>query len=86
MIYSIEYLESVVKDDIPKLPKREKILIKRAIEERLLIDPMSFGKPLRYSLKGCRRIRVGDFRVIYKLASESLVLIVKIAHRKEVYD
>ena len=83
-MYIIEYLESVVREDIPRLGSA-KSRIKKAIEEKLTRKPIEFGKPLRYSLKGCRRLRVGDFRVIYKIDGET-VLIVKIGHRKEVYD
>lgn len=83
-MYTIEYLESVVQEDIPKLGSaRDRI--RRAIEEKLTCNPVEFGKPLRYSLKGCRRLRVGDFRVIYKIEGET-VLITKIGHRKEIYE
>ena len=83
-MYKIEYLESVVKEDIPKLSKTDKKRIKQTIEERLTQNPVHFGKPLRYSLKGCRRMRVGHYRIIFKL-ERKIVLIVKIGHRKEIY-
>ncbi len=83
-MYKIEYLESVVEDDIPCLQKPDKLRIKKAIEEKLCNDPVRFGKPLQYSLKGCRRLRVGDYRIIY-IIEKKVVLIVKIGHRKEVY-
>lgn len=86
-MYKIEYLESVVKKDITVITKAEKEKIKKAIENKLAIDPISFGKPLQYSLKACRRLRVGNYRIIYKIESEkNCVLIVKIGHRKEVYE
>ena len=85
--YIIEYLETVVEDDIPNLPKSAKIMIKRAIEERLKLDPIGFGKPLRYSLKGHRRLRVSDYRVVYRIdTSTQTVIIVAIKHRKDVYE
>lgn len=85
--YLIEYLDSVVDEDIPKLPKTMRVLIKKAIEERLTVDPLGFGKPLRYSLKGHRRLRVGDYRIVYRIDSEKhIVTIVIIKHRKDVYD
>jgi mRNA interferase RelE/StbE len=40
---------------------------------------------LRYSFKGARRLRVGDYRVIYRIEPEDLVVIVKIGHRRDVY-
>lgn len=86
-LYRIEYLASVVEEDIPRLPKSVRNLIKRAIEERLAIDPVGLGKPLRYSLKGHRRLRVGDYRIVYRIdQDEQLVTIVAIKHRKDVYE
>jgi mRNA interferase RelE/StbE len=85
--YGIEYLVSVIKEDIPLLPKKIKLSIKKAIEERLTLDPIGFGKPLRYSLRGHRRLRVGDYRVVYRIDVPSHgVVIVVIKHRKQVYE
>jgi addiction module RelE/StbE family toxin len=85
-MYSIQYLDSV-KDDLKGLSKSTKDKLKKAIEKKLMINPIEFGKPLQYSLKGLRRLRVEDYRVIYQINLESkIVLIVKIGHRKEVYN
>jgi mRNA interferase RelE/StbE len=85
-LYRIEYLASVVEEDIPALPKTAKITIEKAIVSRLMIDPVGYGKPLRYSLKGHRRLRVGDYRVIYRIDAENnIVIIIAIKHRKDIY-
>jgi len=85
--YQIVYQETVVREDIASLPSGAKALIKRAIEERLMRDPIGFGKPLRYSLKGHRRLRVSDYRVVYRVeVSTNTVTIVAIQHRKAVYE
>jgi mRNA interferase RelE/StbE len=81
---TIFYLEEVVRSDIPALDDPTRRLIKAAIEEKLSTNPVEFGKPLQYSLKGCRRLRVGDWRVIYLLVGRT-VTIVKIGHRSEIY-
>ena len=84
--YSIEYLDYVLENDIPKLPKTIRIRITKAIETRLTTDPISLGKPLRYSFKGHRRIRVGDYRLVYRIqVQKKKVVIVYIRHRKEIY-
>ncbi len=86
-LYQIEYLGSVVEEDIPTLPKGIKSTIKKAIEERLTVDPLGFGKPLRYSLKGHRRLRVSDYRIVYRIDAENnIVIIVAIKHRKNIYE
>lgn len=85
-LYKIEYLDSVIDEDITVLPKNAKRQIRKAIEERLTVDPVGFGKPLRYSLKGHRRLRVGDYRVVYRIEVENnSVLIIAIKHRKDIY-
>ncbi len=85
--YQIQYLEIVVRKHIPTLSSSVKALIKRAIEERLVSNPIGFGKPLRYSLKGYRRLRVADYRVVYRIENDlKMVTIVAIQHRKDVYE
>jgi len=82
LTYRIEYLQSVVADDIPALPKSAKRQIRRAIETKLTTHPFELGKPLRYSLRGARRLRVGDYRVIYRIEPPDVVVVVKIGHRR----
>ncbi len=86
MTYRIEYLQSVVRKDIPKLSKAVKQQIRKAIEEKLTVRPIEFGRPLRYSLKGARSLRVRDYREIYQIEPPTTVLILKIGHRREVYE
>lgn len=86
-LYSVEYLDIVIAEDIPALTTSARSMIKRAIEERIMVDPIGFGKPLRYSLKGHRRLRVSNYRIIYRIeANHHRVIIVGIKHRKDVYD
>ena len=82
----IEYLQSVVGEDIPKLSSTAKKRVRRASEKKLTTHPIEFGKPFRYSLQGARRLRVGDYRVIYQIESPGTVLILKIGNRREVYE
>lgn len=86
MSYRIEYLESVVHEDIARLSKDVATRIRKAIENTLASHPVEFGKPLRYSFKGARRLRVGDWRVVYTIEPPDVVLIVKIGHLREVYE
>lgn len=85
-MYSVQYLDSV-KEDLRGLPKSVKEKLRKAIEKKLMLNPIEFGKPLQYSLKGLRRLRVEDYRIIYQIDLDpKTVLIVKIGHRKEVYE
>lgn len=85
-MYRIEYLDSV-KGDLAAISKADKQNIRKAVEKKLTANPIEFGKPLQYSLKGLRRLRVGDYRVIFQINEEpQSVLIVKIGHRREAYS
>ena len=42
------------------------------------------GEPLKGKFKGMFKLKVGDYRVIYMKAKDS-VLILRIGHRKHVY-
>lgn len=83
-MFEVIYHYLVVRDDIPKLLKFWKEKIRTAIEERLVAKPDLYGKPLRRSLKGYRKLRVGDYRVIFKI-EKSKVKILIIQHRSVVY-
>ena len=84
MKYAVFY-HPEIKKDISAFPENIKARIKNAVESRLLRDPLKYGEPLSRSLQGYRKLRVGDYRVIYKIEKD-LVVILKIGHRKEVYQ
>ncbi|MCC8369689.1 MAG: type II toxin-antitoxin system RelE/ParE family toxin [Rickettsia endosymbiont of Oxypoda opaca] len=84
-MYNLIYSDQVVYKDIPKLSTSTNSLIKLTIEKKLLSDPIKFGKPLRYNLKGCRSLRIGDYRVIYQIIDITINILV-IQHRKDRYD
>lgn len=84
--YRVEYLSGVLHQDILKLGSSEKILIERAIVNRLQTNPLQYGKPLGHSLHGLRRLRVGDYRILYKVEEKKgLVTITAIGHRRDIY-
>ena len=70
--------------DLADIPANIKQRIRKAIETRLLIDPVNYGLPLRKSLQGHRKLRVGDYRIIYRIQDKEIVIL-KIGHRKDVY-
>lgn len=84
MAYKIIYHPDVAKKDLSGIPQNIKETIRRAMETRLMQEPFMFGEPLRQSLKGHRKLRVGDYRVIYRIQGQEIIVL-KIGHRKEVY-
>jgi len=85
-MWTIVYKKSVQKD-LRGISKDMQYIIRRAIEDKLMADPVRFGRPLRRNLRGLIKLRVGDYRVIYSIQRETVtVYVIKIGHRKEVYD
>lgn len=83
-MFEIVYHSLVVEEDIPKLSSAWKEKIRRAIETRLATQPDVYGKPLRRSLKGYRKLRVGDYRVIFRIEGTKVKIFI-IQHRSVVY-
>ncbi|RKZ33636.1 MAG: type II toxin-antitoxin system RelE/ParE family toxin [Gammaproteobacteria bacterium] len=83
MTYSLKIKRSAVKElATVSLPYRRRIA--DAIDQ-LKVNPHR-GTCLKGDLTGWRRIRVGDYRVIYEVDEvEVRVLVVRVAHRREVY-
>jgi mRNA interferase RelE/StbE len=83
--YRIEVLKTAQKS-LSKLPKDIQARIVQKIDD-LAINPYSTDTKKLKNSNGRFRVRVGDYRIIYKVQDNELViLIVKVAHRREVYD
>jgi mRNA interferase RelE/StbE len=50
----------------------------------LATQPEVYGKPLQRTLKGYWKLRVGDYRIVFKILGNEL-RIYGIIHRKKVY-
>lgn len=84
LAFTIAYQLAVVREDIPRIAEAWQEKIKSAIEDKLTTHPDAYGKPLRRSLRGYRKLRVGDYRVVFRIETTS-VKIFAIAHRSVVY-
>jgi mRNA interferase RelE/StbE len=85
VLFELRYHPDVKTADIPLLDARLRTRIKNAIESRLATAPHLYGEPLRKTLRGYWKLRVGDYRVVFKIVGEE-VWILGIIHRKKVYD
>lgn len=85
MTYRLFYHPDIKKEDLPHIPCNITERIRRAIEQRLFSDPVRYGEPLKRGLKGYRKLRMGDYRVIYRIDKENIIILI-IGNRKDVYD
>jgi mRNA interferase RelE/StbE len=82
--WRLVYRADVAKVDIPRLGKGEALRIKRAIESKLLLNPILYGLPLRGTLKRYWKLRAGDYRIVYAIVGMEVRILI-IAHRRNVY-
>ena len=82
MVYRIVYKKSVHRD-LKKLDKNEASNLLDQIENDLSGHPASFPI-LKGKFSGLRKYRVGDYRVIYAILEEDVVIL-RIGHREEIY-
>ncbi len=83
MSFSIRIKESAARE-VKRIaePERTRIV---AVIDRLAETPR-LGAALKGDLRGLRRLRVGDYRVVYEVRDDELiVLAVRVAHRREAY-
>ncbi len=86
-MYSVAISDIVKNQSDKKISKSAKAEIIKAINNKLVNDPMVFSKPLQYNFVGLRSFRVGDYRVIIKVNEESKTIeIYDIGHRKDIYN
>jgi len=73
-----------VKEDVAALDKQVRERIRAAIETRLSAEPALYGHPLRGTLAGFWKLRVGNWRVVYQIKADE-VHILAIGHRSMIY-
>ena len=82
MSFSIRIKKSAA-GELKRLAKPDRIRIVAAIDR--LAETPHLGAALKGDLRGLRRLRVGDHRVVYEVRDDELiVLVVRIAHRRDV--
>lgn len=86
-MYAIEFLPSA-KKELSGLD----FVIQKQLKEKIILlatDPAQLKnniKPLRGEYSGKFRLRVRDYRIIFRIEEEKvLIMIIRIGHRKEVY-
>ena len=83
--FEVIYHPDIFSKDLPKISPPIKEKIKKAIETKLMRAPEEFVEPLRRTLKGYWKLRVGDYRIVYKVIGRT-VSVFRIGHRREVYE
>jgi mRNA interferase RelE/StbE len=81
--FELSYHPDVKAVDLPKIDRKNREMIRRAIEKRLPVHPESHGEKLQRTLKDFWKLRVGRFRIIYRMVGNQ-IRILGIIDRKDV--
>ena len=74
------------RDELRKIPREIALRILAELTE-LKADPYGLKTTALVSQPDRRRLRVGDYRVVYTVEADDLVVwVVHVAHRSRVYD
>ena len=85
MPYTIE-IEKRCLRELKKLDTKIVNKAFRIIEEEIAHDPY-IGKPLKGKYKGLFSYRFSEYRIVYEIYMKKItIVILRIAHRKNVYD
>lgn len=85
MKWTFEFSKKAEKQ-FTKLDKTIQSRIKKAVLERLVVNPKLVLIPLTGDKKGFYKFRVGDYRLLCSKDDEKFyVLVLKVKHRKEIY-
>lgn len=83
--YEIEWSRSALRS-LDRIPEKAATACIEFIYGALFDNPQRVGAPLRLGLAGKHSARRGDFRVIYEIDGEALVVrIIAVDHRSHVY-
>ena len=74
----------VLTEDFEKIDPSSERLILKSIHKKLTHDPENYGSSLSAEYKGYWKLRVGSYRVIYKIVKDKiLVMVIKAGIRRD---
>ena len=76
--------DKAVKKDIKKISRPDAVRIRAAIEQKLVETPEHYSEHLKGELGNYWKLRVGDYRVVYKVENMTIIILA-IIHRSEIY-
>lgn len=73
MKWSIIYHQDV-EEDLDSVGPSAAKRIMGAIDNKLTTAPLQFGSPLAGNMANFRKLRIGDFRVVYRAFEEKVII------------
>lgn len=87
MPWTIQFVPEARKE-LKQIDRATAARIVRTLEERIatLENPRTIGTPLKGEYSGLWRWRIGDYRIVARIDDDRiLILVARVAHRRDVY-
>lgn len=83
-MWKIKIHHLVIDKDFKKIDKKDRSVILKTIYKKLSRSHKEYGTPLRYELKGLWKLKISDYRVVYKIENREVkVLVLKVGMRRD---
>jgi addiction module RelE/StbE family toxin len=83
-MWQVKIHQAVVLEDFKKISHPDRTLILKTIYKKLSVAPEEYGKLLRGDLYGYWKLKISQYRVIYKIEKQSVhVLVFKVGMRRD---
>lgn len=78
-MYRVVIDNLVLEKDFKKIDRADQKRILGTIRKKLAAEPKKFGQPLRGELKKYWKLRVGEYRVIYEILEDQVLVYIILA-------
>jgi mRNA interferase RelE/StbE len=88
MTYRLRFHPLVFKEDFKRIDRPQQQRLVRSIEKKLTTGPDRYGRPLGGALLGYWKLKVGEYRVVYRIERQEVtvyVLTIGFRRDQEVY-
>jgi mRNA interferase RelE/StbE len=83
-MWKISLHRLVVEEDFRDISIHDQSVILKTIQKKLGNEPEKYGVPLRHDLKGFWKLKISDYRVIYRIEKREIkVYVVKVGLRRD---
>jgi mRNA interferase RelE/StbE len=88
MTYLLRFHPLIFKEDFKHIDRPQQQRLIRTIEKKLTTGPDQYGRPLSGTLHGYWKLKVGEYRVVYRIEKQEVtvyVLTIGFRRDQEVY-
>jgi len=83
-MWKIKIHHLVCDENFKKISKKDQSIILKTIYKKLGTSPKKYGAPLLHNLKGYWKLKISDYRVIYKIEKKEIkILVLKVGIRRD---